>query len=551
MLAMTTTTNPTARLPREETGNRVGPGETAATDAARTASPSAARFPTILFPETAGAEAGATQEPEFFRDLNLDQIVEAITKGREPYNLKPLYYTPLTKLDQIAFRHEIMRDLEKETLFERLKSFSERMLGMRGHLSAESILHYQYQKERALLSAAGLYCEAVEKLRRDLDSAGAHSRGLLAIRDYLAQYVESASFKTLSQKARTVQEGLAALRYCVLIDESNITVRNYETETDYSAEVEETFAIFKQGAVKDYRVGFPESSGMNHIESMILDFVAKLNPAAFAALDDFYAQHRTFVDQPILEFDRGIQFYISYLEYVAALKRGGLSFCYPVVSDSSKAVLSRNSFDLALASKLVAQNSPAVCNDFHLNGVERMIVVTGPNQGGKTTFARAFGQIHYLASLGCPVPGTEARVFLVDRVFTHFDSEEDIATLHGKLKDDLVRIHRVLDRATPTSLVVMNEIFSSTSLEDAIYLGKKVLERLSKLDLLGVCVTFLDELSSLNEKTVSMVAKIVPEDPTQRTFRIERMPANGLSYALALAEKYRLTYGRLKERITR
>jgi DNA mismatch repair ATPase MutS len=153
--------------------------------------------------------------------------------------------------------------------------------------------------------------------------------------------------------------------------------------------------------------------------------------------------------------------------------------------------------------------------------------------------------------VGLPVQGTEARVFLVDRIFTHFDSEEDISTLHGKLKDDLVRIHKVVQQATPKTLVVMNEIFSSTTLEDAIFLGKKVLDGLAKADVVGVCVTFLDELSSLNEKVVSMVATIVPENPTQRTFRIERMPANGLSYAVALAEKYRLTYGRLKERISK
>jgi hypothetical protein len=487
--------------------------------------------------------------PDFFRDLNLDQIVETITKGRESYDLKSLFYTPLTTLDQIAYRHEIMRDLENEKLFTALNVFSKRLLAMREQIAAEKVLAYQYQRERALLSAADNYCEGASALRRELDAAGTRSRGLVAIRNYLAQYVDSSAFQTLSQRTRTVKESLAKVRYCVLIDETNITVRNYEEEVDYSAEVENIFARFKQGAVKDYRVGLPESAAMNHIEAQILDYVAKLNPAAFAALADFYAKHTNFVDQPIADFDRGIQFYLSYIEFVAGLEQAGMKFCYPVVSDSSKDTVVRGSFDLALATKLAAAGTPAITNDITLTGAERMMVITGPNQGGKTTFARAFGQMHYLASLGCPVAGTEARLFLVDRIYTHFDTEEDVATLQGKLKNELVRIHRVLDQATPRSLVVLNEIFSSTTLEDAIFLGKNMLTRLSQLDVLGVCVTFLDELSTLNEKIVSMVATIVPENPALRTFRIERIPANGLSYALALAEKYHLTYASLKGRI--
>ncbi len=540
-----TITDQSVRTTREgEAGRGAGQGEAAASR------PSAARFPSILFPRSEEAEGPAAEEPEFFRDLNLDQIVAAITKGRELYNLKPYFYAPLTALDQIAYRHEIMRDLEKEALFASLKAFSERMLAMRELLTAEKHFSYQRQQQRTLLGAAEAYCEAVANLRRNLVSIGAHSRGLLAMRDYLAAHVESDFFQTLSQKTRTVKEGLDAIRYCVLIDEANVTVRNFEEETDYSAEVEETFAIFKQGAVKDYRVEVPVTAEMNHIEAMILDYVAKLNPAPFAALDDFYAKFPDFADRGIVEFDRGLQFYLAYAEYMAGFKSVGLNFCYPAVSDSSKEVLSRNGFDLSLASKLIATNAPPVCNDFQLTGAERMMVITGPNQGGKTTFARAFGQLHYLAGLGYPVPGSEARLFLADRFFTHFDSEEDINNLQGKLKDDLVRMHRILEQATPKSLVVMNEIFASTTLTDATFLAKEILTRFAKIDVLGVCVTFLDELSSLNEKTVSMVAAIVPENPSQRTFRIARMPANGLSYALALAEKYHLTYEQLKKRLT-
>ena len=510
----------------------------------------AAPFHSILFD---GAAAGARREsadpPPFFADLNLDQIVDAITAGKQEYDLQPFFFAPLRDPDAILYRQEIFRDLEDEAVLGAIRTFAQRMSVLRRYLALVEKLHYHYHQAGWYLEAAGVYCDAVAGLVEELSAASLAARGLIALRSYLADYAASERFSVLQADTQRVKAALTAVQYCVLIKGDLVKVRGYEEEVDYSVEVEDTFARFKQGAVKDYRLKLAMGAGMNHIEAQILDLVAKLNPDVFASLDTFCAQHSAFVAPAVMAFDREIQFYVAYIEHMARIKRAGLPFCYPRVSAASKAVVSNEGFDLALAGKLVNQNAPIVTNDFYLQGPERVIVVSGPNQGGKTTFARTFGQLHALASLGLPVPGREAQLYLCDGIFTHFEKVEDISNLRGKLQDDLVRVHDAINQATPNSIIIMNEIFSSTVLQDALFLSQEIMARVVQLDALGVWVTFIDELSSFSEQTVSMVSTIVPENPAQRTFKVVRKPADGLAYALSIAEKHRLTYHSLLGRI--
>jgi hypothetical protein len=508
-------------------------------------------FRSLLFkgPEYSQKAVLAQEPPVFFTDLNLDQITDAITTGREEYDLKPFFYTALHDRDAIIYRQEIMRDVESPVLLDHLKTFAQNMRQMRRILADADKCSYQYQKERLFLDAVQAYCDGVSSLALHLSLSNPGSAGIKYFHEYLLDYLRSDRFTLLFAETRELLADLASVKYCIINKDLRVQVLAYKSEPDYTAEVEQLFAKFKQEAVKSYRVKFTDYPEMNHVEAAILDGVAELYPVIFQRLDGFYSKNSHYQDEGVTTFDREIQFYIAFLEYAENLKKAGLTFCYPEISDTDKQIFDHAAFDLALAGKLVQENGSVICNDFYLKDKERIIVVTGPNQGGKTTFARTFGQLHYLTGIGCPVPGNKARLFLFDKLFTHFEKEENMQTLRSKFEDDLVRINAILREATPDSIIIMNEILSSTALQDAIYLSRKIMEKIAGLDALCVWVTFIDELIPLSDKTVSMSSTVEKDNPASRTFKIVRKPADGLAYALSIAEKYKVTYTCLKERI--
>jgi len=491
------------------------------------------------------------EEPDYFKDLNLAQVVSAVTDGSDPYNLAPLFHARLQDQAAVAYRQDAFRDLGDPKILQAAQAFCDSMEAVGKIVAHSKKVTFARPRQAWLLEAAIRYLSAVETFESSLTSTEPRSKSFATVRSWLHDYTSSARFVSLRTDASTVKKMLDSVRYSVRIKGGRVIVRRYEERPDYAAEVLGTFAKFARSDAHDYRVAFRREVDMNHVEAAIVEMLAKLFSDEFAALEGFSESHASFVDDTAARLDRELRFYLSYLSLARRVSGAGLVFCYPAVRAGSKEVHASDTYDLALAAQLVSNNKPVVTNSFHLGGVERIVVVSGPNQGGKTTFARTFGQLHHLASLGCPVPGSSAALALCDNIFTHFEREEDLSNLTGKLEDDLIRARELLLKATGSSVVIINEIFSSTTFEDARWLSRKVMEKLAQLDALAVVVSFIDELSEFAPSTFSMVSTVDPDDPAVRTFKVQRQKADGKAYASALARRHRLSYNDLVSRLAR
>ncbi|WP_433330512.1 MutS-related protein [Spirillospora sp. CA-294931] len=496
----------------------------------------------ILFatPDPTGEPDDA--EPGHFRDLNLDQVVRAVAEAAGAAGVARYLHRPLRDAESVAFRQQIFRDLEDPAVLQTAERFTASMARTRSRLEALERRKHPPQAHRWFLEIVLDHTAAVIGLAEGLDASGAASPGLRALRDDLAGHIRSAGFTGLLEGARRLRERLGEIRYDVLVRGDEVSVAPHEEDGrfDHADRVLAWFERFRQGPPSGETEGAP-ALGLDFVEAGVLDLVAELFPGLFGDLAAFCAANRDFPAPELDRLDRELRFYLGYLSFLAPVRAAGLPICTPAVSATRKDLLARDVYDLALAAK----HPQVVTNDLRLDGTERVLVVSGPNQGGKTTLARTFGQLHHLAALGCPVPGREVRIFLADAVLTHFEREEAPGDLTSGLEAELIRMRALLKAATPRSVIVLNEVFSSTTPDDARALSETVLASIVRLDAACLWVSFVDALALTSPAAVSMVGA------EERSYRFVRRAADGRAHALALAERHGLTYAQITARARR
>jgi DNA mismatch repair protein MutS len=141
-----------------------------------------------------------------------------------------------------------------------------------------------------------------------------------------------------------------------------------------------------------------------------------------------------------------------------------------------------------------------VPNDAYLsNDDTQLIVLTGPNMSGKSTYLRQVALIVLLAQMGSFVPANSATIGLVDRVFTRIGAGEDIAAGQSTFMVEMVETANILNNATPRSLIILDEIGRGTSTYDGLAIARAVVEYIHNYSKLGAKTLFATHYHELIE----------------------------------------------------
>ncbi|WP_307988084.1 DNA mismatch repair protein MutS, partial [uncultured Pseudomonas sp.] len=183
--------------------------------------------------------------------------------------------------------------------------------------------------------------------------------------------------------------------------------------------------------------------------------------------------------------------------------------------------------------------TPFVANDLGLDDNTRMLVITGPNMGGKSTYMRQTALIVLLAHIGSFVPAASCELSLVDRIFTRIGSSDDLAGGRSTFMVEMSETANILHNATERSLVLMDEVGRGTSTFDGLSLAWAAAERLAQLRAYTLFATHYFELTVLpeSEPLVANVHLSATEHNERIVFLHHVLPGPASqSYGLAVAQ---------------
>jgi DNA mismatch repair protein MutS len=534
-----------------------------------------------------------------------DLALETLVVGMCPYSphqesIRRVLYQLCQDSAVLVYRQAILNDLlHQPVLAEALESMlpllDELVLFTHPQFAGETSLHKVVQRAgelQLLVDCVHRLSEAFEAVDGDIGSPG-----LRALQSYIDQFITNKGFQ---QVIKALPEILSDLRACRSItvgvnldehlrpEEAVLLSANSErfTESNLLDRLLGKSAADGKGIAHLHSLPmFTESSNMitggppisgptRRAEPMMVPLFRDLSRVLEKTTKPIARELERYVllnSQFLKDLRPEIIFYVQAVELARKVESLGLPLCLPEIASSAERICEiEDNYNVQLALHLSNQKpgknlaGQVITNEVILGPRGRIVILTGPNQGGKTTYMQAIGQAQVMAQTGLFVPGRRARISPADGIYTHYPVEERLELGTGRFGDEARRIRAIFEQVTHHSLVLLNESLSTTNMGESLYLAQDIVRALRQIGLRAIFTTHLHELAATvqdlnldtvgDSQVVSMVASYeegqgeqadVAAGEGRYSYRVVLSPPLGRSYADRIAARYGISLKQL------
>ena len=446
-------------------------------------------------------------------NLELEYLAGILCPYNMDYALKVLSEL-VTDIEVIRYRQDVLRDFLNVPQLEGILYKS---------------LHTVYQNARSVYAKVGS-TQSFFEISENLEHIDSFIACIRACHDFYENYYDKLNSKGAKELARALEEKYAADEFGTLVSE---TKKLKEVLEDGIKSV--TFAVNFDELMRPSEVALlavsrepfrkkglfeklfskeevTEPLGNVYSRKSKEGALVAVNERLFAELDELsgeYAKHfntalSAYFSSSIsflTKLEPQINFYVGVVNMVERMRQLKLPVCIPEILPFEKRVLEcADMYDTAFACKLYT-SSPAArpstgvkTNDCKMNEDEGILILTGSNNGGKTTFTRAAGINQVLAQCGLCVGAKAAHISIVDELFVHFPREEEIGINASRFTEECKEFRATTEKATQYSMVLMNESLSSTTPSECLMIAEELMKIFSHIGVRLIYTTHIHDL---------------------------------------------------------
>lgn len=488
---------------------------------------------------------------DLIKDLNLEIIFKTMARDDETTLriLQTLFMHPLKTKEEINYRQEIILDIA-----EHLEHFTEIHTFLRNAKSvAEEYRHISNQRRNGSKTGSASYyidklkclitlTEALQSFYPFFKSENYQSEGMLSL---LARFEEELP----PERLQAIRESLRSIEFW--LDGGTLVISAAFTEglklgnftvnqvSNLSSGLKRKNLTLKEQIAKKVlktNVTILNEDTLKQQEKLLEESAVAWLLSGF---DDYLEDTLSF----FIQFSYEASFYFACASLTVHFRELELPLCRPVVSDSRFSY--QQLYEMSIA--IYFQHCP-ITNSLETEHTS-LYIVTGANQGGKSTWLRSIGTAQLFMQCGMLVPAKSYESGLYSNLFTHFTRQEDVAMNSGRFDDELKRMDLIMEHMTRDSMLLMNESFAGTTEKEASLIMKNIIDALYDLRIPVFMVTHLFEFTqqmfetSENEQISGKETRMIflsagRTENGKRTFQIQQAIPSHTSYGLDLFDEF-------------